>query len=816
MPLQSGYIPNFVGGVSQQPDASRYTTQVSSATNYMPSIVEGLRRRPPTQFGKRLLSYFATVPDTAIGDAPLVHFLGDEHVAIAESGKLRVFDFVAGVEKTVSASADALAYITAASPRSDLGALTVADYTFLWNRNVVVANQKTAGSDTLSSALPKKALIFVRSFSYGQIIKVTINGTTVKYQAPSGRDARDGPFIVPANVATLLVKGQSGITDVYSAGDVADGTDACSIPASGLNTISGVTVSLFNSIIVISSSGSLTVSLDDGQSGASAVALYERVQRFSELPRNGVKDFKLGISQDPEHDGDDYYVYFDDPDNNGTGVWTETIGPSVPLGVDAKTMPYVLKKLGDGTFSLAAGDWKGREVGDTTTAKDPSFLGQTVNGMTFWANRLGILAGEDVMFSSSEDLFRFYRKTVATLLDGDPFTLSNPSKEKAIMRHAAASNSRLVVFSDKKQFEITSGDVFSSNTARIDETTTYDCSASVAPVGAGTALLFASRRGRWSALREYFSSSGLSGTPAFAVDDTAQVPKYVPDDLLVLAASPTEQKAALVSASEPSAIYAYFYFVEGDQRRQSAWAKWTLPRPILGLAWLNSTLRLLTQDDSGLYYESVDVSPDATDPDGSYLTHLDGRCSEAAATPFYSAAADRTTITLPYRTDLSVVVVGGGEVATVLSTSSANAGYGTQVVVSGDWSARPYFAGTPYLSAAQLSTLYARADPSPGADAIISGKLQLRFVKFGLSKTGFLEAHVKPTGGTEYVYQFLARKTDDPSFVLDDVPLEDGGWRVPVLANNERVAITLQSDSHLPCAIMNASWLGELVLPARP
>ena len=45
-----------------------------------------------------------------------------------------------------------------------------------------------------------------------------------------------------------------------------------------------------------------------------------------------------------EADADDYYLEFETSDGSaqGAGIWVESIGPDVPLGVDPTTMPHAL------------------------------------------------------------------------------------------------------------------------------------------------------------------------------------------------------------------------------------------------------------------------------------------------------------------------------------------------------------------------------------------------------------------------------------------------------------------------------------------
>ena len=47
-------IPNFLGGVSQQPDTIKFPGQLRVCDNALPDVTFGLTKRPPGEFVKKL------------------------------------------------------------------------------------------------------------------------------------------------------------------------------------------------------------------------------------------------------------------------------------------------------------------------------------------------------------------------------------------------------------------------------------------------------------------------------------------------------------------------------------------------------------------------------------------------------------------------------------------------------------------------------------------------------------------------------------------------------------------------------------------
>ncbi|HBV12940.1 MAG TPA: hypothetical protein DEB60_07425 [Brevundimonas sp.] len=143
MSLLTRTLPALFGGVSQQPALVRSPDQLESQTNGWSSIAEGLSKRAPTEFIKRLMS---ASPSNAH-----VHIINrdvsEQFVAIVTEGRIRVFDTLSGDERTVTAPGG-WAYLDGIGDyTSDISMFTVADYTFVVNRTVVCA-MAPMGADT--------------------------------------------------------------------------------------------------------------------------------------------------------------------------------------------------------------------------------------------------------------------------------------------------------------------------------------------------------------------------------------------------------------------------------------------------------------------------------------------------------------------------------------------------------------------------------------------------------------------------------------------------------------------------------------------
>lgn len=138
-------IPALWNGVSQQAATSRLASQAEAQVNCYPSVVDGLRKRPPTVHVAKLTS-------SDLGAAHL-HLINrdtsNRFQVVITNGDLKVYG-LDGVEKTVSFP-HGKGYLSASTPITDFKCVSVADYTFVLNKTKVV-DMAAVGDDTTAQA----------------------------------------------------------------------------------------------------------------------------------------------------------------------------------------------------------------------------------------------------------------------------------------------------------------------------------------------------------------------------------------------------------------------------------------------------------------------------------------------------------------------------------------------------------------------------------------------------------------------------------------------------------------------------------------
>lgn len=137
--LISKHIPALFNGVSQQNPTLRQPSQAEAQVNYYGTVMDGLRKRPPTQ-------HIAQVTTADISNA-YVHTINrdvtERYVVIVTDGDLKVYDAATGEEKTVAFPTGKayLDVVGGGAASASFSMDSIADYTFLVNKTVVTATQ---------------------------------------------------------------------------------------------------------------------------------------------------------------------------------------------------------------------------------------------------------------------------------------------------------------------------------------------------------------------------------------------------------------------------------------------------------------------------------------------------------------------------------------------------------------------------------------------------------------------------------------------------------------------------------------------------
>lgn len=791
MSLISSSISNFVNGVSQQPYTLRLASQAEVQENGLSTVAQGLKKRPPTKHLKKIQSS----PLTDCYVHTINRDTSERYVAIVTSGQLKVYD-INGVQKTVNFP-DGTDYLTSTAPSADFSAVTVADYTFIVNKTKAVA----ANASTTDSR-PNEALVNVKVGNYGKTYNIIVNGSTAAtYTTPDGSAASHVNQISTDYIASQL---QS------------------SLVANGYNTGGWTTDRAGSTIYLKHSSTDFTIRAEDGFNNGAMVAIKGELQKFADLPVNGVsngfvvKITGTGSGETQSSPFNSYYVRFKlaTGTSGGVGTWQECPAPGISLGFTNVNMPHILVREADGTFTFKRATWKNRVAGDLTSNPQPSFVTRKINDIFFYRNRLGFLSDEAVVFSEAGEYFNFMRTTVTDLLDSDPIDVNASHTKVSLLQHATPFNKQLLLFSDQTQFVVEAQDLLTPKTIAIKVATEFPVNVKAEPFSLGQNVYFSVNKGDWSGFREYFAD--VNNLTYDSQDITGHLPQYIPSNVVKITAAANEDTLIALSANERSSLYVYKFFWNGKEKVQSSWSKWGFgtDSTILNVDFIESDLYLVVSRSDGVYFEKMSVALGNEEPGEPYVVNLDRKVQLGSSSLTF--ASGYTTVNL---TDLGYTPSTGSYQIVIKSHPTLKTGEifdviwdGTNAKVAGNISGGTYAFGRKYLFKYELSTITVKQGaPGGGQKSDTEGRLQVRKVAFNYADAGYFNVKVTPEGRQTYTYVFSGKILGNTSATVGSYAIDTGRFLVPVISRNIGTSIVIENDTALPCSFLSADWEGYYV-----
>ena len=822
MPLVSDLIPSLLNGVSQQAPTVQDKSQGTVQENGYSDPVKGLKKRPGTQ-------HVAKLSDTSFSSA-FIHPIrrsGTETFVAVFTGSytssigdlVKVYDAGDGTAKTVNARDasnsiittgtlfdEIKTYLTDSSPSTAFSATTVADFTYLVNKNKTVAKDAT-----VTTARNPEAMVYIRGGDYATKYTIEIKQTGFNNDAyatvaelvtaPSDITSYDKgeANIATDGIAKALLDGTTFGNTTYSntatAGEVAKTRIKLDEKFGANNVFTKLSATVSGSVIHIKCSDStdFDIKVTDSRSNGFAKAFKDATQKFAELPGAGPENAKntvIKITGDNSKFADDFYVKLTD---EAKGIYEETVGTGIQNSLDASTLPLQIIKETDGTFSVKQAGWKSRGAGDDTSNPFPSFVGSTISDIFFHQNRLGVLSEESVIFTEAGDFLNWFRPTVLNLLDTDPIDVTVSTNRVSILKHALPFSESLLIFSDQTQFILNSAEFLSPLDISLNVTTEFEADLGTTPVGAGRYVFFASPGGAFSTIREFYLQTDTEVKDA--TDITGHVPRYIVGNIKQMSASSNYNMLCLITDDSASSktMWVYGYYWNGQNKVQSSWSKWILDADILATTFVQDEIFLVVQRGTKVYLEKIKLSQDEAvgTTTNKHEILLDRRVKATSA----SHISNFTSTYYADGSNLKYIDKKGDPLTSAEALAK----------VSGS---EPIYIGQAFDFKFQFSEIIIGQGQKPQTIS----RLQLRNMNINFAHTGNFTAKVTHTNRlTEDTDEkkFTGRRVSESSNKTGQTSIiESGSFKIPLLGNSKNIRLELLSSSHLPCEFQSAEWEG--------
>ena len=806
MGVISRTIPTLLRGISQSSDSTKQSDHADIQDNADSNPVIGLVKRPGLQ-------YVTALSSSSLGNVHIQTINRDsneQYVAIFSNGNIKVYE-LDGTEKTVN-KPDGTAYLNTSDPRSVIKTVTIADFTFVVNTSIA-----TAMDTTLSGGTDTQAVVFINQATSKTTYSVTVDGNTVT------KDTDGDDPLSTDTVATSL--------------------------RNSLNSaLTGFTIAQNGPVLHIKKNDGSNFSIDgtDTQGDTKMTIVKDSVQRFTDLPTVSPNGYVVEVKGDEDTNFDNYYVKFV-TNNGGTfeeGQWEETVEPGITFKFNYDTMPHVLIRQADGNFRFARVDgdtytissvdytlpkWGERTVGDVVSAPDPSFIGNKINNVFFFRNRLGFLAGDNVILSRVSEFFNFFPETVISVLDSEPIDVAASHTKVAILKHAVTMGEQLILFSEQTQFVLTSSsDSLTPKSANVIVATEFESSDDAQPVGSGSSIYFLTKKGSFAGIREYITQGEQIKD---AANITIHVPRLIPSNIFKMAVSNNQDVLVLLGTDNPNKLFINRWLYGGQgEKILNSWFTFTINsnRSFKNVDFIGTDLFAVVEEANKVTLEKIPFETDFREANADFQFHLDHKVTEATTgvSVAYNSGTDVTTFTVPYRLRAGMNVVGrylgSGETSTfvdtqgntktlksgqVITTSNSTDGSTSTITASGDFRNSKFIIGEPYEMHYRFSSqrLTAGSGGQAGGE-YISGRLQLHHFYIKFEDTGFFKVEVTPENRDTSTHKFTGRLLGAASSAIGQINLETGTFRVPIMSRADRVNIDVKNDTFLPTQLSSAEY----------
>jgi len=571
----------------------------------------------------------------------------------------------------------------------------------------------------------------------------------------------------------------------------------------------------------------------------------DQVNDISSLPVQCKEGYIVKIANtDSEYD--DYYAEFQASVKgiDGKGSWEETREPGGYHRFNQSTMPHVMRRIDKQHFRISPVRWKSRKVGDDTTNPPPSFVGQKINKVVLFRNRLGMLSGENVILSKPGFFTNFWNGSALAQVDNDPIDISAASTQPAVLYDAIETGEGLLCFSQNQQHLLsTDSEVFGPNTARFNMVGTYRYSKDAHVFSFGRTVGFMNNSGLYSRALE-LTDIGRS-KQSNVIELSKPVSNLMPANLNRVGDT-QDNNFVMYSNKDSQNIWVYRYFDDDGERRQSAWFRWKIPGYLLyhfviedvyyTVSWSISDSPGVGKVISLQRYDLKDslstslVEPnytDGTDSPIAFQAHLDNYRIAFPTDLQYYEHLDQTYFQAPivYYSDRRVVgyalspnpvqAASGAEfelVGSAIEIKIEIDTFGTWFVLDGNWSKSRLMIGYEFDMKVEFPTIY----PTKTTSTLTSrstvtdtrSELLLQRIKLNFGNTGVYEVKLNRYGREDYEELYECKTMDN--YRANEVAFDAGKTQVvPVYGRNKDIKIELRSTHPSPATLHSMEWEGE-------
>ena len=444
----------------------------------------------------------------------------------------------------------------------DIGVNLIDGNFYIWNRNNVIGTEDVDPVDP--SLYARTSMINVISaLNYAEEIELRLTvGTT------------------PETVNTVTYEVPGLTTDNQAEADAARATNTVAAAiATAVNALAGYTASSKGSNVSITTTldGELNVELSGGR-GSGTIEVLNRVLRSPEfMPLYSIPNVVRAISANPRNADGAYYLKAEPVKSNAGAsemvevVWTET---RTPEGAQKFLDTSFIVKYDTESNVLSKFKFKEQLVGDSRSNPPLDFIGERIEHIEVFQDRLAILAGSRVSFSETGDYSQVWKGSATETLVSDPTSVGT-SGNSSTLKYALYHNKDLLIFADNAQFKLDGTAAITPQTAAMPRTTSNECDLSVKPVQMGASVYYAMDYGNSVGVRRFDVQANTEVDVSTSITD--HIVGLIRGRITALVSNANQDLLIVRSdLCEPEQFYVFELQRIGEDQVIQSWAEWKL------------------------------------------------------------------------------------------------------------------------------------------------------------------------------------------------------------------------------------------------
>ena len=488
----------------------------------------------------------------------------------------------------------------------------------------------------------------------------------------------------------------------------------------------------------------------------------------------------------------------------------------------------------NGAFRFSYPDWAKRDVGDDITNSKPSFIGNTIQKMAFFRNRICLLSAENIILSRVNDFYNFWVKTAMAISPADPIDLQSSSTYPTKLYDAIEQAGGLVIFSASEQFLLSSGAeaLMTPETAKISYLSSYAFNPDTNPIELGVTVGFLNSTSKYT--RFYEMANVSQREEPTIVEQSKIIYNLFPQNSSMTTGS-TENQIVFFGVDSTlhtatNEVWGYNWYMQEGRRSQSAWFRWTLPNNVIYHTVLDDVYYLILNTGSTYTLEKIDLKIKAdthmigTEPDDNRV-YLDTKKTFASSALTYNTASDTTTFTLgagyySSRTLTAYCITEGdsiGKSYDIPGSAITGSAPNQTVTLPGNWKTgtndgspinTDVVIGYEYEFEVELPKVFMMRPEGDRMRSETRGSLVIHRMNFDFGDVGVIDVTMKRKGRADYTYTVESLEWDNVLASRAAIA-QDYMHTIPVYDRNTNLTVQIKSNHPSPATINSMNWEGD-------